>query len=85
MQTGHVGIGDIVLRAKAEPDTSKMNGQQKAAQTKAEAAARAVTFWETMPEFRITMGVPACNLWALRKRLDGLVVSVPTARLSKQG
>lgn len=82
VQKNHVGIGDLVLKANpAIDDSSKMKKGEKAAQEKGVSAAKNVTFWESMPEFKLSKGVS--NLWGLRGSLTGLVISVPAKRVRK--
>jgi hypothetical protein len=80
----HVGIGEIQLRADPDADTSNMKDKQRKAYEKAVAVAEQVTFWATMPQCGISMGIEACTLWSMRKHIGGgRVFSVPTARLMK--
>lgn len=60
-----------------------MTKTQRSAYINSKKAAESVVFWDTMPEFRIMKGNRACTLWGLRNQLDGVVLSVPTARLEK--
>ncbi len=83
VKEGHVGIGDIVLKANPDADTSKFLRKQKTAHKNAVTAADQVTFWATMPHFKVVMGLENCTLWSMRSSLSGLVMSVPTQRLAK--
>jgi hypothetical protein len=77
----HVGNGDIELKADPDADPAKLSRQQNRVHTRAVKAAESVQFWQTMPRFKVTKGLVSCNLWTLRKQLDGVVLSVPTALL----